>query len=172
MVIIIMGAAGAGKTTVGRHLSNKLGWLFLDGDALHPPENIAKMAHGIPLTEDDRRPWLHALRKAIGMWVERDINAVLACSLLTHTYRAAVLTAHPIQVKQIQAKLVYLRASRALLQARLAARAGHFAGVALLESQLALLEEPREEEPVDALVLDAAQSPDELVERIRNRWNL
>jgi gluconokinase len=172
MVIILMGAAGAGKTTVGSQLSHELGWRFRDGDALHPPENIAKMARGTPLTDDDRRPWLQALRASISEWIERGVDAVLACSLLTRAYRAALLSDDRTQVKHTQVKLVYLRASRPLLQARLTARTGHFAGVQLLESQLALLEEPGSEEPVDTLVLDASECPGLLIETIRARWNL
>jgi gluconokinase len=162
MVIILMGVVGAGKTTLGRRLSEHLRCVFLDGDAVHPPSNIAKMAHGIPLTDDDRLPWLHALRQSLTDWRERHIDAVLACSLLTQAHRAAVLPANEADVK-----LAYLRASRPLLHARLSARTGHFAGVALLDSQLRLLEEP-----ADALVLDASQSIDQLVQRIRNAWNL
>jgi gluconokinase len=172
MVIVLMGAAGAGKTTLGGELSHRLGWLFLDGDALHPGTNIAKMARGIPLTDDDRRPWLLALRKAIGERIDRDIDAILACSLLTRAYRAAVLTDYHNQLNESRVKLVYLRASRDLLQARLTARTGHFAGAALLDSQLALLEEPHGEEPFELLTLDAAQAPEQLVEHIRRRWNL
>jgi gluconokinase len=162
MVIILMGAAGAGKTTVGRRLSEQLGWVFLDGDAVHPPANITKMAHGIPLADEDRLPWLHVLRQSIAQWAERHIDAVLACSLLTRTHRAVALEGNEAHVR-----LVYLRASRPLLQARLTGRTGHFAGVALLDSQLRLLEEP-----ADALVLDASHSLDQLVQAIRSAWNL
>lgn len=162
MVIIIMGVAGAGKTTVGRRLSEELGWAFLDGDAVHPPANIAKMADGTPLTDDDRLPWLHALRRAILAWAAQHIDAVLACSLLTQRHRAIVLESYEAGIE-----LVYLRASRPLLQARLTARTGHFAGVALLDSQLALLQEP-----ASALVLDASQPLDQLIQTIRNDLNL
>ncbi len=162
MVIILMGVAGAGKTTVGRRLAEQLGWVFLDGDAVHPPANITKMAHGTPLTDEDRLPWLHALRRSIEEWAERRIDAVLACSLLTQTHRAVVLEGNEAHLK-----LGYLRASRPLLQARLTSRTGHFAGVTLLDSQLALLEEP-----TDALVLDASHPVDQLVLTIRNAWHL
>ena len=162
MVIILMGAAGAGKTTVGRRLSEELGWVFLDGDAVHPPANIAKMAQGIPLTDEDRLPWLHAVRRSVAGWTERHIDAVLACSLLTRAHRAIALEGNEAHVI-----LVYLRASPALLQARLTARTGHFAGVALLDSQLGLLEEPS-----DALLLDASRPLDQLVQTIRNELNL
>src|SRR6478609_2414598 len=109
MVIVLMGASGAGKTTVGRQLSEELRWPFLDGDELHPLENIAKMSRGTPLTDEDRRPWIHALRRSIVEWIEQGMNAVLTCSLLTHAHRAAVLAGSDPHVK-----LGYLQASRAL----------------------------------------------------------
>lgn len=162
MIIILMGVAGAGKTTVGRRLSEQLGWAFLDGDAVHPAANIMKMAQGTALTDEDRLPWLHALRRSIGEWAERHVDAVLACSLLTRTHRAIALEGVEAHVR-----LVYLRASRPLLQARLTARTGHFAGVALLDSQLRLLEEP-----AGALLLDASHPLDQLVQMIRNALSL
>ena len=162
MVIALMGAAGAGKTTVGRLLSQELGWAFLDGDSVHPSENIAKMSHGMPLTEDDRRPWLEALRKWVLRCVDEHIDAVLACSLLTQRYRAVVLAGDRAQIK-----LAYLQAPRALLGERLAHRTGHFAGIALLDSQLVLLDPP-----ADALILDATQTPQQLVHTIRSTWHL
>jgi gluconokinase len=129
---------------------------------VHPAENIAKMARGMPLTDDDRGPWLQALRRSIAGWSEARIDAVLACSLLTPAYRSAVLAGHERHVK-----LVYLKASRQLLEARLTSRTGHFAGVVLLDSQLALLKEPG-----DALILDASDPPDELVRRIRLAYDV
>jgi gluconokinase len=162
MVIVLMGAAGAGKTTVGRQLSEELRWTFLDGDALHSLKNIGKMRRGIPLTDEDRRCWLQALRNSVVKWIEQGTDAVLACSLLTQAHRAAVLTQDEADVK-----LVYLEATRPLLRERLSARTGHFAGVALLDSQLAILEKP-----AAALVLDASQTPEELVQIIRTRLHL
>jgi gluconokinase len=162
MVIVLMGAAGAGKTTVGRQLSEELRWLFLDGDAVHPLKNIIKMGRGTPLTDEDRRPWIQALRRSIAEWLEQGMNAVLTCSLLMHAHRAAVLAGYEPHVK-----LAYLQASRALLRQRLTARTGHFAGVALLESQLTLLEEPS-----DALLLDASRPPEQLVQTIRAAFRL
>ena len=162
MVVVVMGVAGVGKTTVGRQLSQQLRWTFLDGDTVHSPENIAKMARGTPLTEDDRRPWLESLRQAIAAWVEQDVNAVLASSLLKQAHRAIVLTGYEAHVK-----LVYLQAAPSLLRERLSTRTGHFAGVALLESQLALLEEP-----AHALMLDASEPPDQLVQTICSTLHL
>jgi gluconokinase len=162
MVIVLMGAAGAGKSTVGRRLSEQLRWAFLDGDTVHTPESIAKMARGVPLTEEDRRPWLGALKTAIAEWVALGINGVVACSLLKRAHRAFVISGC-----QRHVRVVFLRASHEVLEERLRARTGHFAGIALLNSQLALLEEP-----TDALMLDASQSPEELVRAIRTAWNL
>lgn len=162
MVIILMGAAGAGKTTIGRRLSKELQWAFLDGDAVHSPENVAKMARGTPLTDEDRDPWLQALRRSIAGWIEAGTDGVLACSLLTPAHRFAVLAGYEAHVK-----LVYLKASRQLLQTRLTSRTGHFAGVALLDSQLALLKEP-----ADALTIDASQPPEELVRTMRLTFNV
>jgi gluconokinase len=162
IVIVLMGAAGAGKTTVGRRLAEQLGWAFLDGDAVHPIENIAKMSRGTPLTDEDRRPWLQALRESVCGWSAQDANAVLAASLLTRAHRAAVLAEYEAQIR-----LVYLRVSRLLLRERLAARTSHFAGVPLLESQLALLEEPQ-----NALVLDGSEPVEQLVQAIRRSFRL
>lgn len=157
MVIVLMGAAGAGKSTLGRRLSNDLKWPFVDGDALHPAANIAKMAGGTPLTDADRRPWLQALRNSVAAWIEHEMHGVLAASLLTAEHRAAVLAGYEAQVK-----LVYLRVAPSLLRERLTARRGHFAGVQLLDSQLALLQEP-----TDALVIDGSQSVERLVHALR-----
>ena len=158
MVIVLMGAAGAGKTTVGRHLSDVLQWEFVEGDTLHASGNIAKMASGTPLTDQDRQPWLQALRNVIAASVAANTDLVLAASLLRRAYRTTVFAGYERQVK-----LIYLRASAALLRERLTTRSDHFAGAALLESQLALLDEPTE-----ALVLDASEAPDRLVQTIRS----
>lgn len=159
-VIILMGVAGAGKTTVGVRLAAALGWSFLDGDALHPSSNVDKMRRGIALTDADRAPWLERLRGAIEHYLAMGEPAVIACSALRRSYRAR-LRVDP------RVRFVYLRGAEPLLRARLAARRGHYAGEALLASQLAALEEPRA-----ALVLDAGLPVDALVERIVQRWHL
>lgn len=157
MVIVLMGAAGAGKTTVGRRLGEQLHWAFVDGDVFHPRANIEKMTLGIPLTDEDRRPWLEQLRRLLGEWVTQHAKGVLACSLLKQSHRATVLKGYEKDVG-----LVYLQASPSLLARRLAGRTGHFTGEALLASQIATLEEP-----VDALVLDASNSPEQIIQDIR-----
>jgi len=154
---MIMGVAGAGKTTVGRQLADELGWRFCDGDELHPSHNIDKVSRGIPLDDEDRRPWLERIRQAIAGWIASGEHVILACSVLRERYRAMVLEGHRDRVQ-----IVYLKASPALLQQRLISRTGHFMGEALLASQLEILEEP-----ADALVLDSADPPARLLQQIR-----
>jgi gluconokinase len=156
-VLLIMGVAGSGKTTVGRALADSLCWRFTDADDFHPPANIVKMTAGSALTDTDRTPWLAALRAHI----DTHDHVVLACSALKASYRAQLI-ANPDR-----AKLIYLRGTHALLAARLAARTGHFATPALLDSQLATLEEPS-----DVLTLDIANSPTALVAEIRSHFRL
>ena len=152
-----MGASGAGKTTVGQALAHALHWRFIEGDDLHPPENIEKMRRGNGLTHADRMPWLSAVRHAIDDVVASGASAVVACSALTNEYRG-ILRAGLDQVR-----FVYLRASSQLLADRLRTRRGHFAGAALLPSQLATLEEPGD----GTVTLDASETPDTLVQSIR-----
>lgn len=152
MIIVIMGIAGCGKTTVGQHLAAALGWPFFDGDDFHPPANVAKMASGQPLDDGDRAPWLARLRQLIDAQVAAGTSAVIACSALRQSYRERLLGGCS------EARLVYLAADGALLGQRLAARAQHFFPAALLESQLAALEEPD-----DAIVIDAGRPVAEIV---------
>lgn len=155
MVVVLMGVAGSGKTAVGERLAAALGWTFLDADALHPPANVEKMARGEPLTDQDRGPWLDALAERVARWLERGEDALLACSALREAYRARVAAAGPVH-------FVFLEASPAVLAERLRGRKGHFFPPALLESQLATLEPPR-----DALVVDADRPLDEVVAAVR-----
>ncbi len=156
-VLLIMGVAGSGKTTVGRTIADSLGWCFMDADDFHPPANIAKLSAGTALTDADRAPWLATLR----IRIDATDHAVFACSALKDAYRKQLIAA-PHRVK-----LVYLRGTREQLASRLAARTGHFAPPALLDSQLATLEEPR-----DALTLDIALPPAELADAIRQHFGL
>ncbi len=129
-----MGVVGAGKTTVGTLLAQKLGWQFADADDFHPPENKEKISRGIPLNDSDRAPWLAAMRKAILQWNAAGKNVVLACSALKRSYRDELRTR--------QVRFVFLKGSYALLLERLRLRHGHFADEKILASQLATLEEP------------------------------
>ena len=163
MVIVLTGPSGSGKSTVGRRLADALGWPLHDGDDYHPPENVARMRAGVPLTDADRAPWLAALAALIAGAAAADRSLVLACSALKRAYRAALVPAGD----EGEVRFVYLRASPALLAERLAARRGHFFDPRLLDSQLAALEEPRVDEAAPVLVVDASADPDALVAEIR-----
>lgn len=156
MVIIVMGVAGSGKTTVGEKLAAALGWSFRDADDFHPPENVAKMSAGIPLNDHDRAPWLAAIRAHIDACLARGEGSVVTCSALKAAYRR-VLVADPARVK-----LVHLTGDFALLAARIGSRQGHFMKPAMLHSQLAALEPPP-----DALAVDITPPPDDIVAHIR-----
>ena len=156
MVIIVMGVAGSGKTTVGEKLAAALGWSFRDADDFHPPENVAKMSAGIPLNDHDRAPWLAAIRAHIDACLARGEGSVVTCSALKAAYRR-VLVADPARVK-----LVHLTGDFALLAARIGSRQGHFTKPAMLHSQLAALEPPP-----DALAVDITPPPDDIVAHIR-----
>ncbi len=152
MHLVVMGVSGSGKTTIGQALAQRLNWTFVDADTFHPPANVAKMSTGQPLDDLDRAPWLDALVS----WLDahRNTNVVLALSALKLAYRARFPRAY----------WVYLRVPREVLAARLSARIGHFFPPILLESQLAVLEEPAPEEGV--LTLDGLLPPEVLVDSI------
>ena len=122
-----MGPAGSGKTTVGKMLAAQLKWDFYDGDNFHSPANIEKMSRGIPLSDDDRIPWLNSIREAILQWDAQHRNVVLACSALKRSYREL------LQINS-NVKLVYLKGSYELLRQRLHSRKGHYAGERILAS--------------------------------------
>ena len=153
-----MGVSGCGKSTVGRLLSKQLGWEFFDGDDFHPRASVEKMASGRSLDDEDRRPWLEALRGLIDRRLAEGEPAIVACSALMRTYRQALDT------DRAEVLLVHLAGSRELLAERLASREGHFMPEHLLASQLATLETPAPDEP--ALRLDVVLSPEELCLRI------
>lgn len=150
-----MGVSGCGKTSVGRALASKLGWDFFDADDFHPPANIAKMAAGIPLTDEDRAPWLLSLREMISSTLKAERRGVLACSALKEHYRQNLLADNP------GAQIVYLKGSYGLILARMAARAGHYMKPEMLKSQFDALEEPQ-----NALVMDISLSLEQIVEQI------
>lgn len=150
-----MGVSGSGKSTIASALADRLGMRFADADALHPAANLAKMAAGIPLTDDDRAPWLDA----VGAVLDGG-DVVVACSALTRAYRDRLRVAAP------DLALVYLRGSRELLAERMSHRV-HFMPVSLLDSQLATLEEPAADE--HAVAVDIAASPAAIVDAIADR---
>ena len=138
-VIVMMGVAGVGKTAVGQALAARLGWRFADADDFHPPANVAKMQRGEGLTDADRAPWLAELRGFVEQHLLDDASLVLACSALKVHYRNVLC------VDAERVRFVWLDAPPSVLAQRLQDRSGHYAGAALLPSQLATLEPPPEE---------------------------
>jgi len=161
VVIIIMGAAGACKTTIGRALAAALGWPFVDADDLHPAHNIEKMRAGVPLGDADRAPWIGTLRAVVERAIDRREHTVVACSALKEHDR------HTLRAQLRSVRFVYLRADRVLLERRLAERPSHFFGPALASSQLTDLEEPD-----DALRVDAASPPQQILAAIRREFGV
>lgn len=151
-----MGVSGSGKTTVGALLAGRLHWPYAEADDFHPPANVAKMAAGNPLTDDDRWPWLHAIGDWIDERIARDEPAVVTCSALKRKYRDAL--------RRPEVMLVYLKGDHDLIARRLAARHGHFFKPALLESQFADLEEPDPDEHV--ITVPIGGTPSEIVDAI------
>jgi gluconokinase len=148
-VLVLMGVSGCGKSTVGGVLAGRLGWDLGEGDDLHPPANIAKMAAGHPLTDTDRWQWLGRIRAWIDQHVEAEQPAIITCSALKRSYRDVLRNDHVV--------FVHLTGSRERLAARLAVRHGHFMPLALLDSQLADLEPPGPDE--QAVTVDIGPSP-------------
>ena len=158
-LIVVMGVAGCGKSTVGTALAERLGKPFLDADDFHPASNVAKMSQGIPLTDDDRWPWLDSLAKALHSEAERVGMAIGGCSALRRAYRQRLIdtAGEPIT-------FVFLKGSRDIIAERMAARSGHFMPTALLDSQFATLEPPEEDE--NALVCDIGASVSDLTQAV------
>jgi carbohydrate kinase (thermoresistant glucokinase family) len=158
VILVVMGVAGSGKTTVGKLLARRLGLSFCDADELHPPANIAKMEAGEPLTDADRQPWLRAIADWADEHRRAGTSAVLACSALKASYRAV------IRGDNDDVQLIYLRGPRSVLAERLAGRFGHFFSPTLLNTQLDTLEEPTPDE--DPVEVDISQTAAQMVERI------
>ena len=156
MILIVMGVAGSGKTTVGQLLAKELSWTFRDADEFHPPTNIEKMSRGLALEDSDRAPWLAAMRATIETWLREGRNAVLTCSCLKAVYRQTLL------VDPARIRFIYLKGSFELIDARLRLRAHHFMKADLLKSQFEILEEPQ-----DAITVDLSDPPEVIVQKIR-----
>lgn len=150
-VIVLMGVSGSGKSTVGGELARLTGWPFRDADSFHPPANIEKMRQSVPLTDDDRWPWLDAIGAWIGERLARREPGIVSCSALKRAYRTRIAAKRP------GVRLVYLLGSQDMIASRLAARTDHFMPPELLASQFATLEEPGPEER--ALVVGIAMPP-------------
>lgn len=153
---VMMGVAGAGKSLIGAQLAHALDVDFVEGDDLHPPDNVRRMAAGIPLTDDDRHGWLLAIAARLRAAKLANAGLVVSCSALKRSYRDLLRSSG---AKDVQ--FVYLAGGKALLAERLARRRGHFMPPALLDSQLAILEEPAPDE--HAWVCDIRQTPDAIV---------
>ena len=153
MIVVVMGVSGSGKTTTGAALARTLGWPFVEGDDLHPPENMAKMAAGVPLTDDDRWPWLDRIVTELRALSETSPHIVLACSALKATYRERLAGAGDV-------RFVHLHGDRKTIAARLAVRQHRYMPATLLDSQFATLEPP-----ADAIVVDIR---DDVETQVRN----
>lgn len=162
MIVVLMGVSGSGKTTVGQVLARELGWTFVDADDFHPAANVEKMRRGVPLDDDDRRPWLAALARRIDEARDRRENVVLACSALKHAYQDYLQHEAPGSVRY-----VYLSGSEELIRRRLAGRTGHFMNPGLLHSQFETLEPPG-----DALQVDVTPPPEVIAGEIRRKLGL
>jgi len=160
MVVIIFGVSGAGKTTIGQLLAEEFGWRFYEADDFHSQANIDKMQQGVPLTDEDRWPWLENLGELIKRCLAADENAVLACSALKGAYRRHLRVSDNV-------KLVFLRGNYELIANQLRERREHFMNPALLQSQFADLEQPQPAE--GAAVIELGRSPRELVQEIKSK---
>jgi carbohydrate kinase (thermoresistant glucokinase family) len=157
-VLVVMGVSGCGKSTIASMLAHRLGWIYEDGDWLHPKSNIEKMHHGEPLTDADRWPWLHAIADWIDATRRDGKHGVVACSALKRAYRDILIG------PRRDVRIVYLKGDRDLIAQRIAARADHFMPPELLDSQFKALQEPTADER--PIVVSIAPHPREIVETI------
>ncbi len=160
--VVVMGVSGSGKTTVAKALVESLGWDYAEGDDFHPPANVDKLHRGVPLTDEDRRPWLDALRERVDAACDRGENVVLACSALKHAYQDYLERDDPACVEY-----VFLSGSEELIRQRLAGRTGHFMNPGLLHSQFETLEPP-----ADAVQVDISPGPEAIAAEIRRKLAL
>ena len=160
MIVVLVGVTGSGKSTVGELLARQLAWRFFDGDDFHSPDNIEKLRRGVALDDEDREPWLKAIRECISAMIERSANAVIACSALKHSYRRMLQVSNEVV-------FIYLKADLALVRERMKKRTGHFMNPGLVSSQFNTLEESE-----DALPIDASLPPAEIVRQIRHQLGI
>src|SRR6266404_2669446 len=153
--VILMGVAGSGKTAVGKGVAARLNWLFLDADDFHPAANIEKMKHGIPLNDQDRIPWLRALRDELRRLLAEGRSVILACSALKESYRKL------LSDDVAPMSFVLLDVDQETIRERLQHRSAHFFPKELMNSQFAALEKPK-----DAIIIDARKSLDEVIDRV------
>jgi gluconokinase len=159
VILIVGGVSGSGKTTVGALIAGRLRWRFADADSFHPEANVAKMRSGVPLTDEDRAPWL----RAVADWMDARIavgqSAVITCSALKRAYRDTLLSGRP------DATMIFLQVSKDVLARRVATRPGHFFPGKLLDSQLETLEPPAPDERVQTVLAegDSAQTAAKII---------
>lgn len=161
MILVLMGVAGSGKTTIGKLLAERLGWEFIEGDDFHPSENIEKMSRGIPLSDEDRAGWLQTLAWMLIQRLAEKRSAVLACSALKQRYRDILCGENP------EVNFIFLQGDPDLLKDRLHNRPGHYMKTGMLLSQFADLEIP-----VDAFDVDVNLSPEQILRLLLMHFNL
>lgn len=155
---VVMGVSGCGKTTIAAGIAAHTGWVLLEGDSFHPVANISKMSAGIPLTDEDRWPWLRAIAAKARELHDQGLSCVVACSALKRSYRDVLLEDRDDTV------LVYLRGSKELIADRLAHRHNHFMPPGLLDSQFATLQEPTPDE--NPIIADIDPPPDAIIDTV------
>ena len=160
MILLVAGVSGSGKTTVGALLAERLHWRFADGDSFHSAAHIAKMHAGIPLTDEDRRPWLLAITAWMDQRIAAGESAVVTCSALKRAYREELLDGRP------EVRMIFLSVDRDEADRRMTARAGHFFPERLLSTQFGALEPPQPDEPGVTVVASGEESPAETVAAI------
>jgi gluconokinase len=164
VTVVLMGVSGVGKTRVLEALSQQVSGVFAEGDAFHSESNVSRMAAGIPLTDEDRWPWLRSIAAWIGTQERESVTAVITCSALRRSYRDLLRDGHPT------VRFVHLTASPRAIGTRVASRRGHFMPPTLLASQLGALEPLEPDEP--GFAVDAEASPDEIARQIVERLSL
>jgi gluconokinase len=160
MILLVAGVSGSGKTTVGALLAERLRWRFADGDSFHSAANIAKMHAGIPLTDEDRQPWLLAITAWMDEHIATGESAVVTCSALKRAYRQELLDGRP------EARMIFLSVDRDEADRRMIARVGHFFPERLLNTQFDALEPPQADEPGVIVVASGAEGPADTVAAI------